>query len=124
MHLHGGNARVQAIEPLRLLLNEVGSISVPVLAGKFRYFGVGRTGPIGALAGEFRRCHPLQRGVRARLVIALAPDLDFALASSSDKNQCALRHSSRKRPLKDSFFALSGGLPGNELAAIVCLDIA
>lgn len=53
-------------------------------------------------------------GYGARLVIVLVPDLILRLASSRDKNQWALRHSSRKRPLKDSFFALSVGLPGRE----------
>lgn len=57
---------------------EAGPIYVPVLVGKFRLFGASRIGPIRALAGEFRRRHPLQRRVMARLVIVLAPALDFA----------------------------------------------
>lgn len=68
---------LRAVEVV-VLVFEAGPISVPVLIGEFRLFGVGRIGPIGALAGKFRRCHPLQRRVRARLVIVLAPDFDFA----------------------------------------------
>src|SRR5690606_29720122 len=38
----------------------------------------------------------------------------FSFVSSSDKNQCVLRHSSRKLPLKDSIYGLSVGFPGLE----------
>ncbi|AJT48733.1 hypothetical protein DR62_06580 [Burkholderia thailandensis] len=57
---------------------EASPISVSVLVGKFRLFGVGRIGLVDALAGEFRQCQPLQRRVMTRLAIVLAPDLDFA----------------------------------------------
>jgi hypothetical protein len=58
--------------------SDPGPNSVPVSAGNFRLFGVGRIGQVSALAGEFRRRHPLQCRVRTCLVIVLAPHLDFA----------------------------------------------
>ena len=38
----------------------------------------------------------------------------FLRASSSDRNQCRFKHSSRKEPLIDSMYGLSVGLPGLE----------
>lgn len=45
--------------------------NIPALRG-------GRIGPIGAPVDEFRRCNPLQRRMRTRLVKVLASDFDFA----------------------------------------------
>ena len=43
---------------------------------------------------------------------------NFSWASARDRNQCALRHSARKRPLNASMKALSVGLPGFEKSSV------
>ena len=50
--------------------------------------------------------------MRSDLVVIDPPRLTFTRASSRLKNQEALRHSARTRPLKDSANALSVGFPG------------
>jgi len=122
---------------------EASPISVPVLAGKFRLFGAGRTGPIGALAGEFRRCHPLQRRMRTRLVIVLAPDFDFASGVLERQEPVCVEAFLPKTSVEGFILRIVGRLARarevnlhaifvrpfverlrNELAAVVCLDIA
>ena len=59
-------------------------------------------------------CHPPQGCVRTASLYCRRHASILLLASASDKNQCASRHSSRKRPLNNSTKALSVGLPGRE----------
>jgi hypothetical protein len=64
---------------------------------------------------QFGRRHEPQRCVRSGLVEVRPHASILLLASSKDKNQCVLRHSSRSRPLKlstEAFFGI-GSVPQN-----------
>ena len=50
--------------------------------------------------------------MRADVIVIMAPGVEDALCFDVDAKMCALRHSSRSRPLKLSMKAFSTGLPG------------
>src|SRR5262245_53849485 len=50
--------------------------------------------------------------MRTIFVVVSAPILNFFLTSARLRNQCALKHSTRKRPLNASINSSSVGFPG------------
>jgi len=67
---------------------------------------------------QHNRRHLADCPVGASLIVVLSPILQFLWASARLKNQCAFRHSARKRPLNASMNALSVGLPGREKSSV------